>query len=143
MIELPEALEHSAKAGLDLVLISPAANPPVCRIMDYRKNVFNKKKKHSGQKKQRTQVKGMVFRPNTDIGDYNVKLRKIKSFIESGHKVKITLRFRGREMQHRELGLDLLKRVENDLNSLVTVEQSPKLEGRQILMMISPNKGRK
>ena len=140
IVNIADALLQSKQAGLDLVEISPHSEPPVCRLMDYTKNVFNRKKKQAGQKKSRTQVKGMNFRPNTDIGDYNVKLNKIKKFIESGHKVKILLRFRGREMQHQDLGLTLLKRIEGDLEGLVNVEQAPKLEGRQMMMLISAAK---
>lgn len=134
------ALQQAQDAGLDLVEIAPDSEPPVCRLMDYSKRMFDRKKKMGGQKKTRTQVKGMNFRPNTDVGDYNVKLRKITKFIEQGHKVKIALRFRGRELQHRELGLEILKRIETDLGNLVVIEQAPKLEGKQILMIIAPSK---
>lgn len=136
------ALKRSEDAGLDLVEISPNAEPPVCRIMDYGKYQFqaNKKRTEQRKKQKQTQVKEIKFRPATDIGDYNIKLRKIKTFLEHGDKVKVTLRFRGREMQHRELGMDILRRVQRDLHDLVTVEQQPKAEGRQMGMVLAPVK---
>ncbi len=141
-MKTPSALRRSEEAGLDLVEISPNAEPPVCRIMDYGKFQFqaNKKRTEQRKKQQRTQVKEIKFRPATDIGDYNIKLRKIKGFLEHGDKVKVTLRFRGREMQHRELGMDILRRVLRDLHDLVTVEQQPKAEGRQMGMVLAPAK---
>lgn len=134
-----DAIRKAISAGLDLVEISPNANPPVCRIMDYGKYVFDQnKKKAAAKKKQKlVQVKEVKFRPATDVGDYNVKLRKIISFLERGDKVKISLRFRGREMQHRELGLELLQRVKGDLPEGLVVEQEPKLEGRQMTMVVA------
>jgi len=124
------------------VEISPAAEPPVCKIMDYGKFRFDEqKKRQAARKKQKqTQVKEVKFRPGTDIGDYNVKLRNLTRFLNEGDKVKVTLRFRGREMAHQELGRDLLKRVENDLSELATVEQFPKMEGRQMIMVMAPKK---
>ena len=132
----------AADVDLDLVEVSPTASPPVCRIMDYGKFKFEASKKlQASRKKQKNiQVKEIKFRPGTDIGDYNVKLRNLRSFLESGDKTKITVRFRGREMAHRELGMELLKRVEKDLNELAVVEQRPKLEGRQMVMVMAPRK---
>jgi len=132
----------AADVDLDLVEVSPTASPPVCRIMDYGKFKFEASKKlQASRKKQKNiQVKEIKFRPGTDIGDYNVKLRNLRSFLESGDKTKITVRFRGREMAHRELGMELLKRVEKDLDELAVVEQRPKLEGRQMVMVMAPRK---
>lgn len=122
--------------------IVPAAEPPVCRIMDYGKFRFeNSKKQQSSRKKQKqSQVKEIKFRPGTEEGDYQVKLRNLKRFLEQGDKTKVTLRFRGREMAHQNLGRDLLKRVEQDLEELGSVEQFPKMEGRQMVMVIAPKK---
>ncbi len=127
---------------MDLVEVSPTATPPVCRIMDYGKFKFEASKKlQASKKKQKNiQVKEIKFRPGTDIGDYNVKLRNLRSFLENGDKTKITVRFRGREMAHRELGMELLKRVEKDLDELAVVEQRPKFEGRQMVMVMAPRK---
>jgi translation initiation factor IF-3 len=124
------------------VEVSPTASPPVCRIMDYGKFKFEASKKLQATKKKQknVQVKEIKFRPGTDIGDYNVKLRNLRSFLENGDKTKITVRFRGREMAHRELGMDLLKRVEKDLEELAMVEQWPKFEGRQMIMVMAPKK---
>jgi len=132
----------AAEVDLDLVEVSPTASPPVCRIMDYGKFKFEASKKlQASRKKQKNiQVKEIKFRPGTDIGDYNVKLRNLKSFLENGDKTKITVRFRGREMAHRELGMELLKRVEKDLDELAVVEQRPKFEGRQMIMVMAPRK---
>ena len=137
-----DALRKAQIAGLDLVEISPTAKPPVCRIMDYGKYVFDQNKKMAAAKKKQKQVhvKEVKFRPGTDIGDYNVKVRKIISFLERGDKVKVSLRFRGREMQHRELGLELLQRVKGDLPEGLVVEQEPKLEGRQMTMVVAMGK---
>ncbi len=137
---LDEAKKLAFDADLDLVEIVPNADPPVCRIMDHGKFVFEEnKKKHAAKKKQKqVHVKEVKFRPGTDIGDYQVKLRNLKRFLTSGDRVKVTLRFRGREMAHQDLGLKLLKRVEADLVELGTVEQYPKMEGRQMVMVISP-----
>lgn len=125
-----------------MVEVSPTASPPVCRIMDYGKFKFEASKKlQASRKKQKNiQVKEIKFRPGTDIGDYNVKLRNLRSFLEHGDKTKITVRFRGREMAHRELGMELLKRVEKDLEELAVVEQRPKFEGRQMVMVMAPKK---
>ena len=137
---LEDAQKMALDADLDLVEIVPNADPPVCRIMDHGKFVFEEnKKKHAAKKKQKqVHVKEVKFRPGTDIGDYQVKLRNLKRFLNGGDRVKITLRFRGREMAHQDLGLKLLKRVEADLTELGTVEQYPKMEGRQMVMVISP-----
>jgi len=129
-------------ADLDLVEITAQAEPPVCRIMDYGKFIFDKNKQQAiAKKKQKqVQVKEIKFRPGTDIGDYNVKLKKLVSFLQDGDRTKITVRYRGREMAHQELGRDLLVRVEKDLEEYGTVEQFPKMEGRQMIMVISPKK---
>ena len=127
---------------MDLVEISPNAEPPVCRIMDYGKFRFEESKKlQTAKKKQKqTQVKEIKFRPGTDIGDYNIKLRKLVSFLEDGDRTKVTLRFRGREMAHQELGMELLQRVKVDLEEYGTVEQEPKMEGRLMVMVLAPKR---
>jgi len=142
VVALDVALASAREASLDLVEISPFAEPPVCKIMDHGRFRFeNNKKQHSAKKKQKTvQIKEIKFRPGTEEGDYQVKLRSLVRFLENGDKTKITLRFRGREMAHRELGAELLKRVEGDLEELAVVEQFPKLEGRQMVMVMSPKK---
>lgn len=128
---------------MDLVEISPNAEPPVCKVMDYGKYRFQQAKRlNEAKKKQKqVQVKEIKFRPGTDIGDYNTKLRKLREFLEEGDRAKVTMRFRGREFAHQERGLELLKRVENDLGDLITVEQRPRMEGRQMIMVVSPKKG--
>ena len=140
MVSIATALEMAQKESLDLVEISPDSNPPVCKVMDYGKHVFDIKKKAAQQKKKQkqTQVKEIKFRPGTDVGDYQIKLRSLIKFLENGDKTKITLRFRGREMAHQELGMEMMKRVEADLSSLAQVEQFPKLEGRQMTMVMAP-----
>ena len=142
ILGLDDALAKAEEVGLDLVEVSPNAEPPVCRIMDFGKYLFEQKKKSQAgkSKTKQVQVKEIKFRPGTDIGDYNIKLRKLKEFLESGDRTKITLRFRGREMAHQELGVDLLKRVEKDLEDYGTVEQFPKMEGRQLVMVMTPKK---
>ena len=142
IVSLDQALQQADEAGLDLVEVSPTAVPPVCRIMDFGKYKFEHNKRlHSAKKKQKQmQIKEVKFRPGTDIGDYNVKLRNLTRFLEAGDKTKVTLRFRGREMAHQELGFQLLQRVEADLEELGTVEQRPKMEGRQMVMVIAPKK---
>lgn len=142
MVAIDKARETAAEAGLDLVEISPNVSPPVCKIMDHGRFKFEaNKKQNAGRKKQKTaQLKEIKFRPGTEDGDYQVKLKNLVRFLENGDKTKITLRFRGREMAHRELGAKLLKRVEEDLAELGTVEQFPKLEGRQMVMVIAPKK---
>lgn len=142
IVALTEALERAQTGGLDLVEIVPSAEPPVCRIMDHGKFRFDQnKKRHSAKKKQKQiQVKEVKFRPGTDEGDYQIKLRNLRRFLGHGDKIKVTLRFRGREMAHQELGAQMLQRVEVDLSELATVEQYPKLEGRQMVMVMSPKK---
>ncbi len=142
VVSLEEAKKSADDAGLDLVEISPNADPPVCRVMDYGKYRYeDSKKKAAAKKKQKQmQIKEVKFRPGTDSGDYGVKLRNLTRFLEDGDKVKVTMRFRGREMAHQELGLELLKEVEQDLQEIGTVEQFPKLEGRQMIMVIAPKK---
>jgi len=142
VVPLAEAKKLAEESSLDLVEISPQAEPPVCKVMDYGKFRFEEQKKRqaSRKKQKQTQVKEIKFRPGTDIGDYNVKLRNLTRFLTDGDKVKVTLRFRGREMAHQELGRDLLKRVENDLQELGTVEQFPRMEGRQMVMVLAPKK---
>ncbi len=127
---------------MDLVEISPQADPPVCRIMDYGKFLFEEnKKKHAARKKQKqVQVKEVKFRPGTESADYQVKLRNLTRFLDGGDRVKVTLRFRGREMLHQQLGRDLLKRIEGDLADIATVEQFPRMEGRQMVMLMAPKK---
>lgn len=129
-------------ADMDLVEVAPDSTPPVCRIMDYGKYLFEEnKKRHAAKKKQKQiQIKEVKFRPGTEEGDYQVKLRNLTRFLNHGDKAKVTLRFRGREMAHQELGLQLLKRVEEDLAEIGTVEQYPRLEGRQMVMVIAPKK---
>jgi len=130
------------EADMDLVEVAPDSSPPVCRIMDYGKYLFEEnKKRHAAKKKQKQiQIKEVKFRPGTEEGDYQVKLRNLTRFLSNGDKAKVTLRFRGREMAHQELGLQLLKRVEGDLADIGTVEQYPRLEGRQMVMVIAPKK---
>jgi translation initiation factor IF-3 len=137
-----EALDKAQQAGLDLVEVSPNATPPVCRIMDFGKYRFeNSKKQQASKKKQkRTQIKEIKFRPRTEEGDYQVKLRKLRTFLENGDKTKVTMRYRGREFAHQELGMQLLKRVEADLEDIANVEQMPNMEGRQMVMMLGPKK---
>ena len=137
-----DALKKAKDVGLDLVEVSPNAEPPVCRIMDFGKYKFeNSKKKQGAKKKQRrTQVKEIKFRPRTEVGDYNVKLSKLKKFLENGDKTKVTMRFRGREFAHQELGMELLRRVVSDLEEYANVEQMPGMEGRQMVMVLGPKK---
>jgi len=132
----------ASEQGLDLVEVAPTAEPPVCKVMDYGKFVFEQSKKtHAAKKKQRQiQVKEVKFRPGTEEGDYQVKLRNLTRFLTAGDKAKVTLRFRGREMAHRELGAKLLERVRDDLAELATVEQFPQMEGRQMTMVLTPKK---
>lgn len=142
VVSINEALSAAEAQELDLVEVSPGAEPPVCKIMDYGKYVFEQKKAKAAAKKKQTivHVKEIKFRPGTDIGDYNVKIKKLKEFLEDGDKTKITVRFRGREMAHKELGLELMERVEKDLAELSDVEARPKLEGRQMMMVLAPKK---
>jgi translation initiation factor IF-3 len=142
IVSLEEAQAVADEAGLDLVEIVPNAEPPVCRIMDYGKFVFEQKKqKQAARKKQKqVQVKEVKFRPHTDVGDYRIKLRNLRRFLENGDKAKVTMRFRGREHAHRELGLEVLERIEKDLEDIAQVEQRPAMEGRQMVMVLSPRK---
>lgn len=145
LVNLDEAITAAQAASLDLVEISPDAEPPVCKIMDYGKKLFEVKKQQAAQRKKQkqTQVKEMKFRPGTDVGDYEIKLRNLTRFLENGDKAKVTLRFRGREMAHQELGMEMLKRIEVDLEELGAVEQYPKMEGRQLTMVIAPRSKKK
>lgn len=145
VVTIEEAIAAATAANLDLVEISPDAEPPVCKVMDYGKKLFEQKKQVAAQRKKQkqTQVKEMKFRPGTDEGDYKVKLRNLVRFLEDGDKAKVTLRFRGREMAHQELGMEMLKRIENDLAELGQVEQFPKMEGRQLTMVIAPRSKKK
>lgn len=144
ILKIEEALILAQKADLDLVEVSPNATPPVCRIMDYGKFRFEAKKQLAANKKKQkqVQVKEIKFRPRTEEGDYRTKLKKLISFLENGDKAKVTLRFRGREYAHQELGLKLLERVGADLEEYGTIEQMPKMEGRLMVMMLSPKKAK-
>jgi translation initiation factor IF-3 len=139
---LEQALEIARDDGLDLVEVSPTAEPPVCRVMDFGKYLFelNKKAQTAKRKQKQVHVKEIKFRPGTDEGDYQIKLRKLREFLEIGDKTKVTLRFRGREMAHQELGAQLLARVREDLDEYGVVEQMPQLEGRQMIMVLAPKK---
>ena len=142
IVSLYEALRQAEDAEMDLVEIAPNAQPPVCRLMDYGKFKYqNAKKQHAAKLKQKQiQIKEVKFRPGTDENDYQIKLRNVIRFLEDGDKAKITLRFRGREMAHQDIGMAQLKRIEADLGELAVVEQFPKLEGRQMVMMLAPKK---
>ena len=143
MVDFSHAMSEAKANSLDLVQVSPAdKNPVVCKLIDYGKHVFNKKKNISASKSKnkKTGLKEIKFRPSTDIGDYKIKLNKIKSFILSGDKTKISVRFRGREILNSKMGLDLLARVQEELKDIAQVDQEPSLEGRQLLMVISPLK---
>ena len=142
VVNINDALRLAGELDVDLVEISATAVPPVCRLMDYGKFKYQEQKKAAEAKsKQKViEVKEVKFRPGTDDGDYNIKVRNIKRFLEDGDKCKITLRFRGREITHQEIGLALLQRMREELADLIVVEQCPKLEGRQMVMMIAPGK---
>lgn len=142
IVSTREALRAAEESGLDLVEISPTAKPPVCRIMDYGKYLFeiSKKQAEAKKKQKQIQVKELKFRPTTEEGDYQVKLRNLIRFLEHGDKVKITLRFRGREVAHQELGMKILDRLQQDTAEFSVVEQQAKREGRQLLMVLSPKK---
>jgi len=142
IVTIEKALNLAEESSLDLVEISPNAEPPVCRIMDYGKYRFEENKKLQTQRKKtkQTQVKEIKFRPGTDIGDYKIKLRKLIEFLEEGDRTKVTLRFRGREMAHQELGMELLMRVKADLEEYGVVEQAPRMEGRLMVMVLAPKK---
>lgn len=137
-----EALDRAAEEGLDLVEIVPNVEPPVCRLMDFGKFLFDQKKKRAEARKNQKQVeiKEIKFRPGTEEGDYQVKLRNLTRFLNEGDKAKVTMRFRGREHAHRDLGLELLQRVEKDLASISIIEQQPQMEGRQMVMVLGPKK---
>ena len=137
-----EALAMAEEAGLDLVEIQPTADPPVCRIMDYGKFKFEAQKKANAAKKKQkiVEIKELKFRPTTDDGDYNIKLRNLRRFLEEGDKVKVNIRFKGREMAHQELGMQMAARIEKDLADEVVIEQRPRLEGRQMIMMVAPKR---
>ncbi|MEM7431732.1 MAG: translation initiation factor IF-3 [Pseudomonadota bacterium] len=142
VMSLNTAIDLAKDEGLDLVEVSPNAEPPVCRVMDFGKYLFeqNKKAQQSRRKQKQVHVKEIKFRPGTDEGDYQIKLRKLTEFLENGDKTKVTLRFRGREMAHQQLGAQLLKRVRDDLEEFGSVEQMPQMEGRQMVMVIAPKK---
>jgi translation initiation factor IF-3 len=138
IVSLDDALNMAKEAGLDLVEISPNSDPPVCRIMDFGKYQYQQKKKY--KKPKQAQTKELKYRPGTEEGDYQVKLRNLIRFLEEGDKVKITVRFRGREMAHQEFGMELLERVRDDIQDYGVVEQFPKLEGRQMIMVVASKK---
>ena len=142
VVSKDEAMRMAEEAGMDLVEIVPNADPPVCRVMDFGKYKFElQKKAHAAKKKQKlVEIKELKFRPVTDDGDYNIKIRNLKRFIAEGDKVKVTIRFKGREMSHTELGVAMAERIENDIRDEVTVESRPRLEGRQMTMMVAPRK---
>jgi translation initiation factor IF-3 len=142
IVSVAEALRVADQTGLDLVEIAPQAEPPVCRIMDYGKYLFeeNKKRQAAKKKQKQIQIKEIKFRPGTEEGDYQVKLRNLVRFLNEGDKAKVSLRFRGRELAHQEIGLKLLERIRSDLAEYGIVEQSPKREGRQMVMVLAPKK---
>ena len=142
VVKLADAVRMSEEAEVDLVEIAPQADPPVCRLMDYGKFKYQEQKKaHDARLKQKIiQVKEVKFRPGTDEGDYNIKVRNLTRFLEEGDKTKVTLRFRGREMAHQDIGMRLLERVKAELEPVGVVEQFPKMEGRQMIMVIGPKK---
>ena len=142
ILSLNEALDKAKELSLDLVQMAKEGDPVVCKLMDHGKHIFDaKKQKSASRKKQkRILIKEIKFRPVTEENDYQIKVNKIKNFLEEGNKAKVTLRFRGREMAHQNIGMNLLKRVEEDLESIANVEQFPTLEGRQLVMMMAPNK---
>lgn len=141
VVNLKEALYQAEETGLDLVEIAPQADPPVCKIMDYGKYLFEQSKRHK-QKAKRVHIKELKLRPVTEEGDYNVKLRKAIAFLELGDKVKFTVRFRGREMAHHQLGVDMLNRIEQDLQEYGVVVQQAKFEGRQMVMVVAPKRNK-
>jgi translation initiation factor IF-3 len=141
ILSLKEGIEKAEEVGLDLVEVSPNAKPPVCKIIEYGKFKYAAQKKAAeARKKQKTvEVKEIKFRPNIDTNDYEIKMRSVRKFISSGDKVKITMRFRGREMTHQDIGVKVLRRIREDLDTLVKIEQFPKLEGRQMVQIFAPN----
>jgi translation initiation factor IF-3 len=142
IVSREDALSQAQQAGLDLVLIAPDAEPPVCKVMDYGKHLFELKKVKAAQRKKQkqTQVKEMKFRPGTEEGDYQIKLRNLVRFLSVGDKAKVSLRFRGREVVHPEIGMNLMKRIEADLDEIAVMETEPKFEGRQMTMVLAPRK---
>ncbi|MFP4640456.1 MAG: translation initiation factor IF-3 [Guyparkeria sp.] len=144
VVDTDEAKDRAAAAGMDLVEVSPTAKPPVCKIMDFGKFKYQQSKKAAEARKKQKQIeiKEVKFRPGTEDHDYQVKLRNATRFLQAGDKVKVTLRFRGREMAHRDLGAELLARIAEDLNELATVEQKPRMEGRQATMVMAPRAGK-
>ena len=142
VVELKEALAKAKEQELDLVQMNKDSDTPVCKMMDYGKHLFDQKKQKAASKKKtkKTQLKEIKFRPGTDENDYQIKMRNIIKFLNDGDKTKITMRFRGRELAHKEIGLNLLKRVESDLVDIANVEQEPISEGRQFVMLLSPNR---
>jgi translation initiation factor IF-3 len=145
VVSREEALAEARASGLDLVLVASEAEPPVCKVMDYGKHLFELKKTKAAQRKKQKQiqVKEIKFRPGTEEGDYQVKLRNLRRFLEEGDKAKISLRFRGREVVHPEIGMELMKRIAGDLDDLGQVESEPKFEGRQVIMVLQPRKNKK
>ena len=145
IVSREDALREASRDRLDLVLIAPDAEPPVVKVMDYGKHLFDQKKAKAAQRKRQKQihVKEMKFRPGTEESDYQVKLRNLTRFLEDGDKAKVSLRFKGREMAHPELGATLLKRIEGDLDELASVETEPRIEGRQMTMVLTPKRRRK
>ena len=140
-----EALAEARASGLDLVMVAAEADPPVCKVMDYGKHLFELKKTKAAQKKKQKQiqVKEIKFRPGTEEGDYQVKLRNLRRFLEEGDKAKVSLRFRGREVVHPEIGMTLMGRISEDLDEVGQVEAEPKFEGRQVIMVLAPKKKKK
>ncbi|MBT4553582.1 MAG: translation initiation factor IF-3 [Candidatus Thioglobus sp.] len=145
VVNINQAKEMAKDAGLDLVEVSPNAEPPVCKIMDFGKFLYEQKKQLSDQKKKqkKTQVKTIKYRPGTEEGDYQIKFRNLVKFLDNGDKVKVSIWFRGREMQHRELGMEMLDRIEKDTEEFANVEQKAKMEGRQLGMMLAPKSKKK
>lgn len=145
IVSRDDALAEAQASGLDLVLVAPDAEPPVCKVMDYGKHLFELKKARAAQRKKQKQiqVKEIKFRPGTEEGDYQVKLRNLKRFLEEGDKAKVSLRFRGREVVHPEIGMTLMSRITEDLDALGQIEAEPKFEGRQVVMVLSPKKKKK
>ncbi|MEE2782594.1 MAG: translation initiation factor IF-3 [Pseudomonadota bacterium] len=145
IVSRDDALAEAQASGLDLVLVAPDAEPPVCKVMDYGKHLFELKKARAAQRKKQKQiqVKEIKFRPGTEEGDYQVKLRNLKRFLEEGDKAKVSLRFRGREVVHPEIGMTLMGRIAEDLDALGQIEAEPKFEGRQVVMVLSPKKKKK
>ena len=143
LVNLEDALKFASNLSLDLVQVSPSdANPVVCKVLDYGKHLFDRKKNLSSSKVKvrKTTTKEIKFRPSTDVGDYNIKLKKIKSFILGGDKTKISVRFRGREILNSNMGLELLKKIKNEIEDIAQIDQEPSLEGRQLQMVLSPLK---